>query len=93
MTKVGVLEAKTNFSQLIDRALNGEEIIVARHGRGLIRLVPLESETGLRPVGLHQKDVTEQELSFLDEPLAEDILATFFDVSKFDDLDNPRNSK
>jgi prevent-host-death family protein len=93
MTKVGVLEAKTNFSQLIDRALNGEDIVVARHGRGLIRLVPLESETGLRLVGLHQQNLSQEELALLDEPLAEDIVATFFDVSKFDDLSKKRDSK
>lgn len=56
-------------------------------------LVRLESKTGLRPVGLHQQNLTDGELVFLDEPLPEEIQASFFDVAKFDDFENPRNSK
>jgi prevent-host-death family protein len=41
MTVVNVHYAKTNFSQYLDRALRGEEIIVARYGKPLIRLSPL----------------------------------------------------
>lgn len=93
MPQVGIQEAKTNFSRLIDRALNGENIVVSRHGRGLVRLVPLEPETDLRPVGLHQQVLTEEELALLDEPLDQEVLAAFFDVSKFNDLQNPKNSK
>ncbi len=56
-------------------------------------LVELESEPSLRPVGLHQQNLTKEELFFLDEPLAKEVLGTFFNVSKFDNFENPRNSK
>jgi len=38
---VNVYEAKTHLSQLLDRAAAGEEIIIARAGRPVARLVPL----------------------------------------------------
>ena len=47
-------EAKTHFSRLVERALAGEDVVIASNGRGLVRLIPLESpEAGLRPIGLH----------------------------------------
>lgn len=36
-----VAEAKTALSQLLDAAMAGEEVIVARAGKPLVRLVPL----------------------------------------------------
>jgi prevent-host-death family protein len=41
MTSVGLLEAKTNLSALVDRASAGEEITITRHGRPAARLMPL----------------------------------------------------
>lgn len=38
---VNVYEAKTHLSQLIDRAAAGEEIVIARAGRPVARLVAL----------------------------------------------------
>ena len=37
-----ILEAKNQLSQLVRRALAGEEIVIANRGRPLARLVPLE---------------------------------------------------
>ena len=52
--KVNMHEAKTHLSRLVERALAGEEVVIASNGRGLVRLIPLESpEAGLRPIGLH----------------------------------------
>lgn len=44
---VNVYEAKTHLSQLLDRAAAGEEIVIARAGRPIARLVAL-SETPSR---------------------------------------------
>ncbi|HKO02627.1 MAG TPA: type II toxin-antitoxin system Phd/YefM family antitoxin [Thermoanaerobaculia bacterium] len=38
---VNIYEAKTRLSQLVDRAAEGEEVIIARAGRPVARLVPL----------------------------------------------------
>ena len=45
---VNVYEAKTHLSQLLDRAAAGEEIVIARAGRPVARLVPLSEASSLR---------------------------------------------
>jgi prevent-host-death family protein len=42
---VGMHEAKTHLSQLVERALEGEEVILTRRGKPAVRLVP-EREGG-----------------------------------------------
>lgn len=37
-------EAKTNLSQLVDAALNGEEVIIAKAGKPMVQLVPLQTK-------------------------------------------------
>ena len=49
---VNIHEAKTHFSRLVERAANGEEIVIARAGRPLARLMPLASPTRPRRPGL-----------------------------------------
>ena len=43
-----VYEAKTHLSQLLDRAAAGEEIVIARAGRPVARLVALAGCAGVR---------------------------------------------
>ena len=52
MGTVNHYEAKTNLSQLVERAARGEEIVIAKAGRPLARLVPLANRTSPRPLGL-----------------------------------------
>lgn len=40
MTKVALTYAKAHFSELAERAARGEEIIVTRHDKPLVKLVP-----------------------------------------------------
>lgn len=40
MTQIGSSEAKANFSELLERAAKGEEIVITEHGRPVARLVP-----------------------------------------------------
>jgi prevent-host-death family protein len=42
MVIVNVHEAKTQFSRLLARAEAGEEIVIARAGSPVVRLVPVE---------------------------------------------------
>ncbi|MGQ0540824.1 MAG: type II toxin-antitoxin system Phd/YefM family antitoxin [Blastocatellia bacterium] len=44
MTKVNVHEAKTHLSKLIEKAKNGEEVIIAKNGVPEVRIVPFERE-------------------------------------------------
>jgi len=41
--QVNVAEAKAKLSELLDRALAGEEIVIARAGKPLARLVPVDN--------------------------------------------------
>lgn len=43
MKTVNMHAAKTHLSRLVDEAMNGEEIIIARAGRPVARLVRLEN--------------------------------------------------
>lgn len=48
MRFVGVLEAKTNLSTLLDDVLaSGESIIITRHGKPVARLAPEDRRRGL----------------------------------------------
>jgi prevent-host-death family protein len=41
MAKHSVAEAKNKLSQLIDRALDGEDVVITRHGRPVVALTPV----------------------------------------------------
>jgi prevent-host-death family protein len=45
MSAVNIHDAKTHFSRLVDRAASGETIVIAKAGRPVARLVPLEPLT------------------------------------------------
>ncbi len=45
-------EAKTRLSQLVRKALEGEEVILAKSGKPLVRLVPTNPEPIKRKFGL-----------------------------------------
>ncbi len=38
--KVSVYEAKSKLSQMINKALDGEEVVITRNGQDTVRLVP-----------------------------------------------------
>ncbi len=44
--QVNIYEAKNSFSKLIECALSGEEVIIAKAGRPLLRLAPIEARVG-----------------------------------------------
>lgn len=49
---VNMHEAKTHLSRLAERAAKGEEIVIARSGRPLAKLVPIGDERRPRKLGL-----------------------------------------
>lgn len=65
-----VAEAKAHLSQLLDAALAGEEVIVARAGKPLVRLVPVEAPAR-RELGFLPLDVPDEVF----EPMSEQDLA------------------
>ena len=49
---VNIHEAKTHLSRLIERVESGQEVVIARAGRPVARLVPYHSRTTPRIPGL-----------------------------------------
>jgi prevent-host-death family protein len=43
MSTYGVADAKNGLPRLIDRALNGEEVVISRHGKPVAELRPIAS--------------------------------------------------
>ena len=74
-TVSNLYEAKTNLSQLVDRAAAGEEVIIAKNGVPLARLVPLETRMERRMPGGWEGAV--QISDDFDAPLPPDLLAAF----------------
>ena len=46
---VNIYEAKTQLSRLVDRAAAGEEILIGRAGKPLVRLVPVDELLPRKP--------------------------------------------
>lgn len=52
MHTVNIHEAKTHLSRLLERVADGEEIVIARAGKAIARLVPLDAMPKKRQLGL-----------------------------------------
>lgn len=75
MTKsVGVHEAKTHLSRLIDRVRAGEDIIIERRGRPVARLVSID-DTPQPRFGTARGTVVVHD--DFDDPLPDDIASGF----------------
>jgi prevent-host-death family protein len=77
MTTVNIFEAKTQLSKLIAMVENGEEVVIARAGKPVVRLTKLKQEKkpiifGLLEGKIHVADD-------FDAPLPPEILAEFED--------------
>lgn len=73
--QVNIHEAKTHFSKLINQALKGDNVIIARDGKPLIRLIPYVEDIHVRRGGQF-KGLIEISDDF-DAPLPEDLLKLF----------------
>jgi prevent-host-death family protein len=50
MPEIGMHEAKTTLSQLVDRAEHGEDIVITRNGTPVVRLTPITKRNRLADV-------------------------------------------
>jgi prevent-host-death family protein len=71
---VSIHEAKTHLSTLIERVRRGEEIIVAKAGEPVARLVPERSRKPREPGSARGKFVIHDNF---DDPLPDDLLDLF----------------
>jgi prevent-host-death family protein len=80
MDQVNVHEAKTHFSELVARVERGEEIVIARAGTPVAKLVPLTA-LPRRPLGLFKGQIWMSD--DFDDPLPDE----FWDSPVFPDGD------
>lgn len=73
--QVNLHDAKTHLSRYVDRALDGEEVVIARAGKALVRLVPIEPPGEERHLGFLRNHA--QLTADLKSDFAEDIGAMF----------------
>jgi prevent-host-death family protein len=75
MRTVNIHAAKTHLSRLVDEVAAGEEIVIAKAGKPLARLVPFTSTRERRIPGLMKGKLWIAE--DFDEPLPEEIMEAF----------------
>jgi len=75
MNKVNIHQAKTHLSRLVERAAGGEEIIIAKSGKPVARLVPYVPEGTVRRPGAMRGKIRIKKN--FDAPLPKELLASF----------------
>lgn len=58
--------------------MRGEEVILARHGQALVRLMPVETQGHLRPIGLHRQPLGGTSVQASLRPLSEEELEDWY---------------
>jgi prevent-host-death family protein len=61
MKTVNMHQAKTHLSRLVEEAAAGEDIVIARAGKPLVRLVAIARNDGPRPLGALAGKVVEHD--------------------------------
>ncbi len=74
MAQVNIHEAKTQLSKLLERVRAGEEIVIAKAGKPVARLVPLASAQDRVPGSARGKIELAGDF---DAPLPDDVLEAF----------------
>ena len=70
MHQVSIHEAKTHLSRLIQEALTGERVVIARGSEPLIELTPIAKDQTARHLGV-KTPIVEYMADDFDEPLEE----------------------
>lgn len=78
MRQVNIHEAKTHLSRLVEEAAAGEEIIIAKAGKPVAKLVPIAGSREPRRLGSMRGKIWMSD--DFDAPLPPDVLANFYDA-------------
>ncbi|MCL1897450.1 MAG: type II toxin-antitoxin system prevent-host-death family antitoxin [Micrococcales bacterium] len=71
---VNTYQAKTQLSRLIEQAQKGVDVTIARRGKPLVRLTPVDAASQ-RTLGFFGGVLSEQTLVELTQPLDDEMLA------------------
>lgn len=72
--KVSVYEAKSKLSQMINSALEGEEVVITRNGKDTVKLTPVKQTKG-DWIGMYKGQIKIHDN--FDEPLDDETLGFF----------------
>jgi prevent-host-death family protein len=75
MATVNIYDAKTRLSQIVDKAASGEDVVVSRNGKPLVRITRLEGPKRRIRFGVLKGQVTIA--ADFDAPLSEEVRAGF----------------
>jgi len=75
MQTINIHEAKTHLSRLLEKVAGGEEVVIAKAGKPIARLVPLDAPPKKRRLGLLKGKLHIPD--DFDAPLTENDLAMF----------------
>ncbi len=73
--QVNLHAAKTSLSRLVDEAVAGEQIVIAKAGKPMVRLVPVARKTRRRGFGADKGTIRISD--DFDAPLPADVLRSF----------------
>ncbi len=74
--KINIYETKANLSKLINRVMEGEEIIIAKAGEPVAKLVPIRKNDKDRKPGLFKGILSYSD--DIDMPLPEELAEEFY---------------
>ena len=72
---INIHEAKTHLSRILDRVAAGEDVVIARAGKPIARLVPITPRQKTRTAGGYAGRI--HIASDFDDPLPDDVLESF----------------
>lgn len=75
MNQVNIHQAKTQLSRLVERVAGGEEIVIAKAGKPIARLVPYVAKGAARRPGAMRGKIRIKKN--FDAPLPKELLASF----------------
>ena len=75
MQTINIHQAKTHLSRLVDEVVAGEEVVIAKAGKPMVKLIPFIPATKKRKLGLLLGKLSVP--ADFDAPLPDDVLATF----------------
>jgi prevent-host-death family protein len=75
MQTINIHEAKTQFSKLIEAVAEGKQVVIARAGKPVARLVAIEMKQSIRKAGALKGKINISD--DFDSPLPNDIISAF----------------
>jgi prevent-host-death family protein len=72
---INIHQAKTHLSRIVDEVAAGAEVVIAKAGKPMARLVPIEPKPRPKKLGLLKGKITVPD--DFNEPLAEATVASF----------------